>query len=115
MKTNRTAVKKYLVELIDFEGYDLEVGTPTTDAEKVRAAMTICRAEVGHIKNQQEMVEYWFNGLCSVVSLPYLYTDIITTARQFTDFTEAEADKLCENWFHYMAAQFCQLANKYNA
>lgn len=110
MKTNRAAVKKYLVNLIDLDGYNV---TATTDAEKVNAAMTICRAEVGYIKNQQDMLEYWFSGLCSVVSLPYLYSDIITTAKQFTEFTEDEEDKLCENWFHYMAAQFAQLANKY--
>jgi hypothetical protein len=112
MKTNRTAVKKYLVELIDLDGYEM---TANTDAEKVTAAMKICRQEVGHIRNQQEMIEYWFSGLCSVVSLPYLYVDIIETAKKFTDFTEAEEDKICENWFKYMAAQFCQLANKYNA
>ena len=38
-----------------------------------------------------------------------------STARQFTEFTEAEEEKLCQNWFHYMAAQFAQLASKYNA
>ena len=112
MKTNRTAVKQYLVSIIDLDGYDM---TATTDAEKVRAAMTICRREVGHIRNTQEMIEHWFSGLCSVVSLPYLYTDIIQTARQFTKFTEAEEEKLFQNWFHYMAAQFAQLASKYNA
>ena len=110
MKTNRKEVKKYLVELIDLEGYDV---TATTESEKVRAALTICRSEVGHIKNTQDMIEYWFSGLCSVISLPYLYADIITTARRFCEFTEAEEEKLCENWFHYLAAQFAQLAAKY--
>ena len=113
MKTNRTAVKKYLVELIDIDGYDM---TSSTDAEKVTAAMKICRQEAGHIRNQQDMIEYWFSGLCPVVSLPYLYVDILETAKKFTDFDEeTESEKITENWFKYMAAQFCQLANKYNA
>jgi hypothetical protein len=115
MKTNRTAVKSYLVSLINFDGYNV---TATTEGEKVRAAMQICRNEVGHMERRvgmQGMLEYWFSGLCSVVSLPYLYADIITTARHFSEFTEEEEEKLCAGWFRYMAAQFAQLASKHNA
>jgi hypothetical protein len=115
MKTNRSAVKTYLIGLIDFDGYDIP--NPTTEAEKVRAAMKICRSEVGYLERRtgtQGMIEYWFSGLCSVVSLPFLYADIVETARKFSEFTEDEEDNLCAEWFHYMAAQFAQLARKYN-
>lgn len=91
MKTNNKEMKKWLLTQIDFEGYD--VTTPTTDKKKVQLAFSICRREVGHMERRvgtQGMIEYWLSGLCSVISLPYLYADIIQTAKQFCDFTEPE-------------------------
>lgn len=115
MKTNQNALKKYLVDLINFDGYDNVIAN--TPAEKVSAAMKICREEVGYIETKegtQAMVEYWFSGLCSVVPLPYSDNDIIETARQFCEFGDSEEEKLIVNWFAYMSAKFCQLARKYS-
>jgi hypothetical protein len=115
MSTNRKEIKEYLLSIIDFDGYELEK-QPATDNEKVLAAFQIAKAEVGHIRNRQEMIEYWFSGLCSVVSLPYLCADIIPLAVKWgslpADYTDKQADKICQNWFHYLAAQFCQMVNK---
>jgi hypothetical protein len=108
MKTNKKKFQKYLIEQISFDGYSIE--EPKTDKEKLETAISICRAEVGHMERRvgkQAMIEYWLSGLCSVISLPYLYSDIIQTAKQFTEFdeeSEQETDKLCANWFHYAAA-----------
>lgn len=115
MKTNKNALKAYLVGQISFEGYNIP--TPTTEAEKVRTAMKICRAEMGQERRTgtQVMIEHWFSGLCSVVSLPYTRANIIKTARKFSEFTEDEEEKIYTEWFHYMAAQFAQLARKHNA
>jgi hypothetical protein len=107
MKTNKKLYKKWLLDQISFDGYSIE--EPRTDAEKVSAAMSICRQEVGHMERRigtQAMIEYWLSGLCSVISLPYLYADIIETAKQFTEFdaeSEKDTEKLCSNWFHYAA------------
>lgn len=114
MSTNRKEVKNYLVSIIDFEGYDLET-TPSTDNEKILAAWKICCAEVGHIRNEQERLEYWLSGLCSVVSLPYQYSEIIPLAVKWgslpQNFTDKQADKICNNWFNYMACQFLQMVH----
>ena len=108
MKTNKKKYQAWLISQIDFDGYDIP--TPTTDAEKIKAAITICRQEVGHDERRmgtQGMIEYWLSGLCSVISLPHLYSDIIETAKQFTEFnaeSEKDTETLCSNWFRYAAA-----------
>jgi hypothetical protein len=108
MKTNKKKYQAWLIAQISFDGYSIE--EPKTDAEKLSAAMSICRQEVGHMERRvgkQAMIEYWLSGLCSVISLPYLYSDIIETAKQFTVFdpeSEKDTETLCRNWFHYAAA-----------
>lgn len=80
MTTNRKSVKEFIAAAIAFDGYSVE---ETTDGNKrVLLAMSICRSEVGHLENKgrQTMVEYWFSGLCSVISLPFTYDDIIPLA-----------------------------------
>jgi hypothetical protein len=67
-------------------------------------------------EGRQAMIEYWFSGLCSVVSLPYLYGDIIPLAVSWgslpVEHTDKQADKICQNWFKYMACQFLQMFDK---
>jgi hypothetical protein len=116
MKTNKKKYQKWLLDQISFDGYNIE--EPKTDAEKLSTAMSICRQEVGHMERRvgtQAMIEYWLSSLCSVISLPYLYSDIIETAKQFTDFdskSESDTEKLCSNWFHYAAATLAQMERK---
>ena len=116
MTTDRKAVKQFILEKIDLEGYGF---TPETDNDKILCAYNVCLQEVGHMKDRegtQAMIEYWFSGLCSVISLPYLYADIIPLAVKWgglpADHTDRQADKICQNWFRYMAAQFLQMVNK---
>ena len=116
MATNRKAVKQYILSVIDLDGHDV---TATTDNEKIIKAMEICRAEVGHIESRegtQAMIEHWLSGLCSVVSLPYMYCDIIPLAVEWNslpaNYTDKQAEKICENWFRYMACQFLQMVRK---
>ncbi len=117
MTTDRNAVKEFILDSIDLEGYDLPT-QPATDNEKIMAAYNVAVSECGHIRNRQEMVEYWFSGLCSVISLPYLYAEIIPLAVKFGSLparhSDREAEKICSNWFRYMAAQFCQMVDKAN-
>jgi hypothetical protein len=116
MSTDRKQVKQFILESIDFDGYGIN---PATDNEKIVAAMNVCRDEVGHIERKegrQVMVAHWFSSLCSVISLPYLYADIIPLAVKWgsipANHTDAQAEKICINWWNYMAAQFCQMCDK---
>jgi hypothetical protein len=118
MATNRKEIKKYLLSIIDFEGYDLDP-QPQSDNERVLAAYKIACQEVGYIQERegkQAMIEYWFSGLCAIVPLPYLYCDIIPLAKKWGSLpenpTEKQESKICENWFKYLACQFCQMIDK---
>ena len=119
MATNRKQVNQFILDSISFDGYDKP--KPKTDADRILWAYQIACNEVGHILNErdkgpQDMIEYWFSGLCSVISLPYLYADIIPLAVKWGSLpeqhTEKQAERICENWFKYMAAQFLQMVDK---
>ena len=117
MATNRKKVKEYLLSCIDFDGYACEEShDPNT---RILTALSICRSEIGYIEKMQgtqAMIEYWFAGLCSVVSLPFTYSEIVPLAVGWgsipENHTELQAEKICSNWFRYLAAQFCQMIAK---
>lgn len=113
MKTYaKTPAQIHMLSCLDFSGYNL-TPEPLTEEEKLHAAMKIARQEVGHIEIQEgitAMLEYWFSGLCSVCSLPYMNHEILEYAVKWgslpRNYTEAQADKILENYWHYMASQF---------
>jgi len=59
MSTNRKAVKQYILDRInetDFSQYSTSTGaplTPQTNADRIKCAMSICRAEAGHIEARE--------------------------------------------------------------
>lgn len=119
MKTYaKTPAQIHILFCLDFSGYDLPT-TPFTEEEKLRAALAIARQEVGHIEKQKgttAMIEYWFSGLCSVCSLPYMNHEILEYAVKWgsipRNYTEKQADKTLENYWHYMASQFMLMIGK---
>ena len=136
----RQATQQYLINSITLDGYTDENGNEynrrvwnfnrledssrnneatMTDGEKIAAAKRIFESEMGWLierSGKQQACEDWLSGLCSTVSIAFTYCDIIKLAHETgalnENSTEKEEDRICENYFPYMASNLIQLFNK---
>ena len=120
----RRAIQKYLLEQIDLTGYQDEDGNDYVmesmrEDEKLAAARCNFESEMGWLierSGQHRACVDWLSGLCSTVSIAFTYCDIIKLAHETgalnENSTEKEEDRICENYFPYMASNLIQLFNK---
>lgn len=91
----------------------------STVEEKVRFAKSILLAEVGWMleqgNNQQQMCEYWLQGLASACSLPFNYYDIEVWAKDCIQrpLTEKECEYLQRDYWNRAAQALNVLLNQF--
>ena len=103
------------------EGYRTEAAT---EAEKLQFLADTFNSEYGFPDNirrygtKQNCFAEWLQGLPSCFNVAFYYADIIALAKLWGSIpenaTEAQEDKICNNWWRYLADQTFQLFRKYN-
>lgn len=120
-KNYKPALRKAIIEAIDFEGHTTDDGrpfAPKTDDDKILLLVNIARDEAGHEmsrKGLQPGLEYWLSGLPSCIHLPVYCGEILEFAVKIGSVvnpTEKETDKICENFYRFMAANILKLYAK---
>jgi len=120
----RRAIQKYLLEQIDLTGYQDEDGNDYVmesmrEDEKLAAARRNFESEMGWLierSGKRRACADWLAGLCSTVPIAFTYCDIIKLAYETgglnENSTEKDEDRICENYFPYMASNLVELFNK---
>lgn len=112
-KNYKKELHKEIVKRIDFDGYGYD--NPATDDEKILLLVNIARDEVGHEfarKGMQGGLEYWLSGLPGCINLPVYNGEVVEFAEKIGSVvnpTEKEADKICENFYRFMANNIRQM------
>tara|TARA_R110002012_G_scaffold38935_8_gene108070 strand:+ start:1807 stop:2175 length:369 start_codon:yes stop_codon:yes gene_type:complete len=106
--------RPYLLARLSFDGYDIN---PKTDKEKVAAFLQIFRSEYcgtwnAHQSDQAILAEY-LSGLPGTIDIPFWNHAILELARDMgglpSDASEAQEDRILENYFPFMAAELLRL------
>lgn len=121
MTLTQQKAQQYLIDSIDFDGYELEK-KPRGNEQKVQATYKIFMDEVGKWNvprvGLQKAVQEWLQGLC-MVRIAFINYDIIQLAKKWgtleKNATESREDKFINMYFQVMAANLCQLFKKYKA
>ena len=67
--------------------------------------------------NEQQRFANWLAGLPSAISIPFYYNDIIELAKQLQEvdvYSEKTEQRICDNYFNFMAYHILKLNNKLN-
>lgn len=117
---------KYLVESIDFEGYDY----PQCESIKDKLQTLVncfaheycCKYELLRCGSYQSLFAGWLQGLPSCLNLPVYNCDIINFSKEigsyqtFSDEKKQDAFdvKICDNFYNFIASNYFQLFAKYD-
>ena len=113
-------VNQYIMDCIDSDGYELKV-QPQTDKEKLQFLYNTFWSEKlqynrEYYKSEHAAFMDWIQGLPSSFNVDYEYYRIIELAMLWGslphDATEKQTDKICENWFNFIASKTFQLFRK---
>ena len=117
-------IKQYLIDSISLDDYTKEDGTnynteSMSDTEKLSVAKATFKSEMGWLierSGEYKACHHWLSGLCSVMNIPFTYSDIIELAYETGGLKEGDSqqreDYICENYFPYMTNKLLQLFNK---
>ena len=117
-KNYKPALRKAIIEAIDFDGYTDAEGVqlaPLTDDEKILLLVNIARDEVGHEfirKGMQGGLSYWLSGLPTVINLPVYNGAIVDFAVKIGSVvypTDKEAEKITAGFYDFMANNIRQM------
>lgn len=115
---NKTAVKEYILNAIDFDGYDNSLPT-ATDADKLQSLDKVFRAEYGFMIDRvgyQAAMREWISGLPSCFDIEYRNYEIIQLAIEWQSIpataTDAQKNKIIDNFFNFIAAKTTQMIYK---
>ena len=113
-------IENYLIAAIYTEDHKTEA---ITDAQKIAFLMSCYDSEFNHkynairYPNEQTRFANWLAGLPSSISIPFYYNDIIELAKQLQEvdvYSEKTEQRICENYFNFMAYHILKLNNKLN-
>lgn len=112
----------YILNAISWDGYDIE-NEPATDKERLQFLFDTFNKEFVYPQNLhrygsiQNVFREWIQGLPSCFNIVFTYYDIIGLAKSWgtlkEDASEAESDKICANYFNFIANKTFQLFKKY--
>ena len=127
MKTKQAEIdrlaKNYLLEAIDWSGYlgytiDKE---PEDTYHQLKFVDETFRSEYGHMIERvgyQKALAEWFAGLPSAINIDFENYRILELAKEWgsipEDATEAQEDKILNNWFMWIANKLIKLLNSYD-
>ena len=113
-------IQTYLIDAIDSDGYENQ---PTTDKEKINFLMDCYNSQFNHAynvkryPNNQIRLENWLSGLPSVLNIPFYPSEIIKLAKDLQEvetYDKKTEDRICENYFNFIALHILKLNNKLN-
>lgn len=121
--TQSTAAKvsNYILNAIDSQGYSSTHAD--TKQGKLQFLYETFKSEYGfQIKRlgEQNAMAEWISGLPSCFNIDFNYCDIIARAKELGSLPEgltgkaleAREDKICANWFNWIAAETIMLIRK---
>ena len=116
-------VYQYIIDSIDADGYDLEK-EPETDKDKLTLLYNCFKSEYLHDYNLKQygnptsVFKEWLQGLGGPMKIVFTYFDIINLAKDWgvipVNATEKQAQKICDDYFHFIAVKTFQLFGKHN-
>jgi len=116
-KEIRAFYHNYLLDSIDGDDYGVVVETPK---EKMAFLLDCLTKEYGHMierVGQFKALSEWLSGLPGAIYMPYTYCDIIKLAKESGslpyDATEKQEERVCENYWNYMAMRITELFRKH--
>ena len=113
-------IQNYLIDAIYTEDHKTEA---ITDAQKLAFVMSCYNSEFNHkynairYPNEQERFANWLAGLPSVLDIPFKYDGVLKLAKQLQEvetYNEKTEQRICENYFNFMAYHILKLNNKLN-
>ena len=113
-------IQTYLIDAINTEDHTTEA---TTHAEKLAFVMSCYNSEFNHkynairYPNEQERFANWLAGLPSVLDIPFKYDGVLKLAKQLQEvetYNEKTEQRICENYFNFMAYHILKLNQKLN-
>ena len=107
--------KNYILDCLDTE--DGLIDKELTRKEKIKYLFDRFYSEYGFLVERigkQKAIEEWLSGLA--INIPYTYFDIIEMAKNMgsvdSDLTQVQEDRICENYFNFMAYMVLLLENE---
>ena len=113
-------IQNYLIDAINTEDHTTEA---TTHAEKLAFVMSCYESEFNHkynairYPNEQTRFANWLAGLPSVLNIPFYPSSILELSKELQEveeYTEKMAQRICENYFNFMAYHILKLNQKLN-
>ena len=113
-------IQNYLIDAIYTEDHKTEA---ITDAQKLAFVMSCYNSEFNHkynairYPNEQERFANWLAGLPSVLDIPFKYDGVLKLAKQLQEvetYNEKTEQRICENYFNFMAYHILKLNQKLN-
>lgn len=110
-------VKRYILDHVDGSAYGV---VTESDAQRIRFLKDCFESEYGWRVKQagrQQALADWFAGLPTGCTVDFYNFDILELARTWgylpLESTEAQEQKILDNWFNLVAAKTCQLFDGY--
>jgi len=110
-------IQAYIIDHIDFDGYDLDF-EPVTNDEKIKAFNSVFVSEyqymIERVGQRKALTEYLM-GLPSVLTVDFYYCDIYEQLKKWrvADGTETEKQytNLMDQWFRTLSAKLSSMIN----
>lgn len=112
-------VKLYILANVDSSGYD-DIKRDTIEQKIVFLHSTFLKEMQWQVDRDglQTTVKAWLSGLPTAVTLPFMNHVILDLAVTWgslpANYSEKQADKIIDNYFHFMAAKTVQLFQGYH-
>jgi hypothetical protein len=121
-------IQNYLINAINTEDFKIIKNNSglipfNEDAQKIAFVMSCYESEFNHKYNQsrhpneQDRFANWLAGLPSVLNIPFYNDDIINLAKELQEvetYAEKMEQRICENYFIFMAYHILKLNKKLN-
>ena len=113
-------IQNYLIDAVSTEDHKTEA---RTDAQKLAFVMSCYNSEFNHkynairYPNEQERFANWLAGLPSVLNIPFYPSKVIELSKKLQEvktYDKKTEQRICENYFNFMAYHILKLNNKLN-
>ena len=121
-------IQNYLLDAINTEDFKIIKNNSglmpfNEDAQKIAFVMSCYESEFNHKYNQvrhpneQDRFAHWLAGLPSVLDIPFYPSGILELAKELQEvetYAEKMEQRICENYFNFMAYHILKLNQKLN-
>ena len=116
-------IQTYLIDAVKTEDLLWKLHDAITDAEKIAFVMACYNSEFNHAynvkryPNEQIRFANWLSGLPSVLDIPFYPSSILELSKELQEvetYDQKTKDKICDNYFNFMAYHILKLNQKLN-